>query len=392
MSVVTQHQPRSILVTMATRYGMEPAAFEATVRATCMPTGNNARQATREEFAAFLLVANEHGLNPLTKEIYAYPKKGGGIQPIVGVDGWIRLINSHPQFDGMEFKDEVDEKGVIFSTTCSIWRKDRSRPVTIPEYLSECYRETEPWKMKRRMLRHKSLIQCARVAFGFAGIMDPDEAEKIIDITPGGSAPPRPQRQDFADRSGPQHRVLGCAGEDAGAFRAARAAAVISGLMNGKPPADVIAVFEHNADVILAIEQEGISVTDLHDIYSAASAQVTTVNEDGSAEDTHDHETGEVKEERNLLVSGDETAQDRPEFWSRESYAIAVPKTDKGADHWPNWDNSMRAAAKDAETVEELRRLDTDNGKNWQSYQVKQPEPAKALRQFFVTRAGELSQ
>jgi hypothetical protein len=31
------------------------------------------------------------------------------------------------------------------------------------------------------MLRHKTLIQCARLAFGFAGIFDQDEAERVIE-------------------------------------------------------------------------------------------------------------------------------------------------------------------------------------------------------------------
>jgi hypothetical protein len=37
------------------------------------------------------------------------------------------------------------------------------------------------------MLRHKAMIQCARLAFGFVGIFDEDEAERIreeINITP----------------------------------------------------------------------------------------------------------------------------------------------------------------------------------------------------------------
>jgi hypothetical protein len=36
------------------------------------------------------------------------------------------------------------------------------------------------------MHRHKALIQCARIAFGFVGIYDQDEAERIIekDVTP----------------------------------------------------------------------------------------------------------------------------------------------------------------------------------------------------------------
>jgi hypothetical protein len=36
----------------------------------------------------------------------------------------------------------------------------------------------------KRMHRHKSLIQGARVAFGFAGIYDEDEAHRIIEEKP----------------------------------------------------------------------------------------------------------------------------------------------------------------------------------------------------------------
>ena len=51
--------------------------------------------------------------------------------------------------------------------------------------MDECKKESEPWKKwPARMLRHKSLIQCARYAFSLSGIVDPDEAERMIDVTP----------------------------------------------------------------------------------------------------------------------------------------------------------------------------------------------------------------
>lgn len=193
MNAIAEIQPRSVLVDMSGRFGMEPAAFESTVRATCSPKGRNAQPLSREEFAAFLLVAKEYDLNPLTKEIYAFPAKGGGIVPVVSVDGWINLINSKTQCDGFEFEMDHDEKENLISCTCRIYRKDRKHPTTVTEYLSECIRDTEPWRMKHRMLRHKSLIQAARYAFGFAGIYDEDEGERIAgmrDVTP--SAPPVP--------------------------------------------------------------------------------------------------------------------------------------------------------------------------------------------------------
>ncbi|SFS42874.1 phage recombination protein Bet [Brevundimonas viscosa] len=177
-----ERQPRSVLVDMSTRYGMEPAAFEATVRATVCKG-----QVSREEFAAFLLVAKEYRLNPLTKEIYAFPAKGGGIQPIVSIDGWARIINERPELDGIEFDDMIVD-GELFAVTCKIHRKDRSMPVCVTEYLSECKRATDVWKQwPARMLRHKALIQCARYAFGFSGIVDPDEFERmesVRDVTP----------------------------------------------------------------------------------------------------------------------------------------------------------------------------------------------------------------
>lgn len=179
MNAVATIPGRSVLVDMSMRYGMEPAAFEATLRATVCK-GN----VSREEFAAFLLVAKEYGLNPMTKELYAFPAKGGGIQPIVSIDGWARIINDHPMFDGMEFED-VREGAELVAITCRMHRKDRTRAIEATEYMSECRRGTDVWKTwPSRMLRHKAMIQCARYAFGFSGIVDPDEYERIRDVTP----------------------------------------------------------------------------------------------------------------------------------------------------------------------------------------------------------------
>ena len=134
-------------------------------------------QVTDAQMTALLLVADQYALNPWTKEIYAFPDKNNGIIPVVGVDGWSRIINSHPQFDGMTFRQD-DE-----SCTCVMYRKDRNHPVEVTEYMSECKRSNVgPWMSHpRRMLRHKAMIQCARLAFGFSGIYDQDEAERIAE-------------------------------------------------------------------------------------------------------------------------------------------------------------------------------------------------------------------
>ncbi|GAP67359.1 bacteriophage recombination protein [Mizugakiibacter sediminis] len=179
-SVATIEQSKSVgvLATLASHYGMDKGAFVQTIKATVM----NGTDVSNEQLAAFCLVAKEHKLNPFTKEIFAFPSRGG-IVPVVSVDGWMKLINSHPDFDGMEFKDNVTPDGQLLSITCRMFRKGRSHPVEVTEYMAECKRNTDVWRQwPARMLRHKATIQAARYAFGFAGIMEQDEAERMGDI------------------------------------------------------------------------------------------------------------------------------------------------------------------------------------------------------------------
>ena len=100
--------------------------------------------------------------------------------PCFAIDGWIHLVNSHPQCDGFEITYNEDDAGKLISATCSMWRHDRTHPVVVTEYFSETYRNTDPWnQMPRRMLRHKAFKECARLAFGFSGIVDEDEARDM---------------------------------------------------------------------------------------------------------------------------------------------------------------------------------------------------------------------
>ncbi len=167
---------------MAARFNVEPNKMLGTLKATAFKG-----DVSNEQMMALLIVADQYGLNPWTKEIYAFPDKNNGIVPVIGVDGWARIINSHDKFDGMDFEQD-DE-----SCTCVIYRKDRGHPTRVTEYMAECKRNTGPWgSHPRRMLRHKAMVQCARLAFGFVGVFDQDEAERIIerDITPEAEVVP----------------------------------------------------------------------------------------------------------------------------------------------------------------------------------------------------------
>ena len=171
------------LAQVANRLAVSESELQSIVINTVMP--NKGQQVSNDQFISFMAVANEYKLNPLVKEIYAFPAKGGGIQPIVSIDGWLKIITNHEQFDGMEHEDILDN-GQLVAIKCSIYRKDAKRPITVTEYMSECKRNTDTWKQwPNRMLRHKATIQAGRYAFGISGIVDPDEAERIKDATGG---------------------------------------------------------------------------------------------------------------------------------------------------------------------------------------------------------------
>jgi phage recombination protein Bet len=181
-ALATQPAPRiSALNIMGARLNVDPIKLMATLKATVF------KNATDDELLALVVVANEYKLNPLTKEIYAFPAKGGGIVPVVSIDGWVSMVNDHSAMDGMEFEEHYSDDGKLEAITCKLWRKDRNRPIAVTEHLAECKRSTEPWKMEHRMLRHKALMQCARYAFGFSGVTDEDEAPNtpgLRDVTP----------------------------------------------------------------------------------------------------------------------------------------------------------------------------------------------------------------
>lgn len=181
----------SPLYALASKFSIEPTKLVEVLRGTVIKPDKSGKAATNEEMAAFCIVAQQYNLNPFTKEIHAFASGDKGIVPIVGIDGWTKIVNSHDGFDGTEFDYVHDADGKPVSCTCRIYVKGRSRPVEVTEYFGECKRNSIPWTtMPRRMLRHKAFMQAARYAFGLAGIYDDDEARDIM-----RNAQPAPMKQ-----------------------------------------------------------------------------------------------------------------------------------------------------------------------------------------------------
>ena len=190
-NIATSSPRASLVQKFAARFGVEPTKMLDTLKATAFKVKDGV--VSNEQMMSLLVVADQYGLNPWTKEIYAFPDKKNGIVPVIGVDGWSRIINEHPQNNGIEF---VQSENIVTPEggkpcpewiECVIHRKDRANPTRVREYLDEVYQPPRngysgPWQTHtKRFLRHKALIQGARIGFGFVGVYDQDEAERIIE-------------------------------------------------------------------------------------------------------------------------------------------------------------------------------------------------------------------
>jgi len=211
-----------VLGRSAARAGLAVSLYLQALQAGAMARLEEARagQWSQHDLQRLLLVAERLGLDPLGGEIYAVPGGPDGAGPallVLGVDGWCRVLNAHPAYQGVEFREGpvyeaahgtpgasqaiAGDGGLPAWMECSLHRRDRRVPTTVREYMAEARTDSPAWlSHPRRMLRHKALVQCARVAFGLAGLHDPDEARRVQEAT--GALPPGglPRGQGRTDR------------------------------------------------------------------------------------------------------------------------------------------------------------------------------------------------
>ena len=90
-----------------------------------------------------LRLISKHELDPFADEISINQYEDSHWQAFITIDGWAIWMG------------------------CAIYRNDRVVPIEVKEYLCEIQTEHSIWKdMPRRMLRHRVIAQCARLAFG----------------------------------------------------------------------------------------------------------------------------------------------------------------------------------------------------------------------------------
>lgn len=128
--------------------------------------------ATDAQFRMFVEVCKATGLNPLLKEIWFVQ----GVGVMAARDGYLAIANRSPLFDGMETRVERDEKGIPIRAICSVWRKDRSHPVTMEAFYDEYRKDSQVWRTyKSAMISKVAEVLALKRSFAINGVVTEEE-------------------------------------------------------------------------------------------------------------------------------------------------------------------------------------------------------------------------
>jgi len=119
-------------------------------------------------------LADRLGLDPLERDLIALEQREpfpASVAFMITLDGWVKLLHRHPRFRGLSFEEgPVDEHGLPLWQSCTLYWEGFECPWVVREWACEHRSLHESWlNHPRRMLRHKALTQCARLALGVGG-------------------------------------------------------------------------------------------------------------------------------------------------------------------------------------------------------------------------------
>lgn len=149
----------------ASRY--DQADIVNTIRQTVAKGANDA------QLRMFLEVCKRTGLDPFLKEIWYVPEKG---IIMAGRDGYLRVANENPNFDGMETRVERDEKNVPIKAVCTVWRKDRTHAIICEAYYSEYKKSSPVWSQyPSAMISKVAEVLALKRSFAINGVVTEEE-------------------------------------------------------------------------------------------------------------------------------------------------------------------------------------------------------------------------
>lgn len=128
--------------------------------------------ATDSQFRMFIEICRGTGLNPFLREIWFVP----GVGVMAGRDGYLRVANEHPQFDGIETTVERGPDSRPIKATCRVWRKDRNHPTTCEAYFNEYRKGGNVWQTyPSAMIMKVAEVLALKRSFSINGVVAEEE-------------------------------------------------------------------------------------------------------------------------------------------------------------------------------------------------------------------------
>ncbi len=152
-----------------------------------------------EVWVGLALVA-KYELDPFAREIYVTRDKQGRPMVILGLDGWIRVLDRTDHYDGFEQELVIDDEGKMTEVTTTIYSKKRSHPAKYRAFASE-YANLGGFmlgKIPGHMLRIFSLKHAARLFVPLGGVVTEEEAAWMAPADNG--SPPESSPEDLRRR------------------------------------------------------------------------------------------------------------------------------------------------------------------------------------------------
>lgn len=160
-------------------------------------TDTVAKGATGPQLQMFLQVCKRTGLDPFLKEIWYVAEKG---IIMAARDGYLRVANEHPMFDGIETRVERDEKNLPVKAVCTVWRKDRTHPTICEAFYNEYKSGSPVWtKYPSAMIGKVAEVLALKRSFAINGVVSEEEMDatnhppSLQHPPPAVAAPPVPE-------------------------------------------------------------------------------------------------------------------------------------------------------------------------------------------------------
>jgi phage recombination protein Bet len=135
-----------------------------------------AKGASDAELAQFLEVCKATGLNPFLREVWYV----GATKTIMAArDGYLRIANEHPQFDGIESYTIDDPSGDPLKGVCIVYRKDRNHPIKMEAKFKEYNKpKSNVWQQyPSAMIIKVAEVLALKRSFSINGVVTPEEMQ-----------------------------------------------------------------------------------------------------------------------------------------------------------------------------------------------------------------------